>query len=346
MKDQLLAYLLDDLSLAQRQRIEQQLETDPVWRDELERLRSCLANSSSEGHESNAPPCVCPPDDLVDRTCSLVRQAIDQNRVVPSQIVATPVSLTESCDSMSSTRRWPWADITIGAAVLLVVAALVFPALRESREAARRVTCQDNLRTLGTALAQYADQHGRELPHINQGENVGIFVVRLAEQGVLTRQQLVKVLVCPSTPLAEQVFQGYVVLEVPTQEQLDHASADQLRRLRENMSGNFAYRIGYVGSHGNYHHVKFVGSHDAPMLADTPSFEVAGFQSANHGGCGQNVLFQDLSVRYCKQCVTAEGHDHLFLNNNEQHQAGRSISDIVLVRGEYGRLGPLSVVGR
>ena len=211
---------------------------------------------------------------------------------------------------------------------------LVLPALHQSREASRRLTCQNNLRGLGSALAEYAERFGGELPQVHAGENAGIFVIELADRGILAREQLVKLLVCPSTPLAEDVFTGKVVMRVPTRDELATASEKALQQLREQMSGNLAYRIGYLNAQGEYRHIKFVGAHSAPLLADAPSFSVAGFQSANHGGCGQNVLYQDLSVRYSRQCVGSDCEDHMYLNADNQHAAGLHPQDVVLLRSE------------
>ena len=45
---------------------------------------------------------------------------------------------------------------TVAAGVFLIGASLIMPALRQSRDTSRRIACQNNLRTLGTALFDYA----------------------------------------------------------------------------------------------------------------------------------------------------------------------------------------------
>jgi len=139
--------------------------------------------------------------------------------------------------------------------------------------------------------------------------------------------------------MAADIFAGIDVLRLPTREELATAPERTLEALRERMSGSYAYRIGYVNTHGEYHPVKFVGGGHAPLLADAPSFSVAGFQSDNHGGCGQNILYQDLSTHYIRQCVGGDSQDHLFLNADDQHAPGRHLQDVVLLQSEVILIG-------
>ncbi len=328
MRDELLAYLLNDLGPQERKRVEERLAQDPLWQHEFERLESCMG-----AYEAN-PKSACPPADLVHRTCSFVQDAVDPNGSTSPEVLAAPASLTESHNCTASRSRWSFADMATGAGVLLVMGLLLFPALRESRDTARQLKCQSNLQALGTALVQYVEQFGQGLPHVDLGENAGSFVVDLAESGILDREQLAALLVCPSSPLADDVFAGRLLVRIPTSQELNSASGASLARMRQWMSGSYAYRLGYRDAQGQYRQVKFTGRANAPMLADAPCFSVAGFQSPNHGGRGQNVVFQDLSSRYFQSCVSDNRADHLFLNDAQEHAAGRHARDVVLGRSE------------
>jgi hypothetical protein len=105
------------------------------------------------------------------------------------------------------------------------------------------------------------------------------------------------------------------------------------------MGGSFAYRVGYFDPQGEYHQVDFLARSTAPVMADAPNFELAAFQSTNHGGCGQNVLFQDCSVRYYTICKQQGQDKNWFLNAEGQHAAGKHPSDIVMIRSESSPLG-------
>jgi len=335
MRDELVAYLLNDADPEQRKRIEHHLAHDPTWQHEFERLRNCL-----EAYESDPQGTPCPPEDLVHRTCSFVQRAVREGACCSSGTVL-PASLSESRERCTSHRRWSLVDLTVGCAILLAFGMLLFPALRESRDAARRAKCQDNLREIGSALVEYANQNRRGLPHVGYHENAGMFVIELADSGVISCEDLAELLVCPNTQLAEDVHSGKVLMRVPTREELAQATPEALRVLQKHMSGSFAYQFGYIDAEGKYRRLEFVGRGDAPMLADAPSFSVAGFQSANHGGCGQNVLYQDLSSRYLSSCVAENRGDHLFLNDQGHHAAGRSDHDAVLGRSEASPAGQL-----
>ena len=328
MRDELLAYLLNDLDEQQRARIEERLEVDPIWQHELERLRSYVdqANQNPEADRD------APPEDLVKRTCSFVKQASSQGALSPAVL---PASLSESQDAVApKSNRWNLIDFAVVGSILLIMGSLLAPAIQEHREAARREQCQQRLRSLGFALSFYAEQSGGHLPAIQEHENAGMYALKLVESGLLTREQLAELLVCPSTELAEEIFRGLKVFRIPTRSELATTVGEQRKLLLADMGGSFAYRVGYYDQQRKYRQVQFVARSNAPMMADKPSFQLAGLQSANHGGCGQNVLFQDCSVRYYSMCREDGRDQNWFLNEDGQHAAGKHESDIVLIRSE------------
>ena len=327
MRDELLAYLLNDLDDEQRSRVEAKLESDPIWRHELERLRSYV----DEAREPSDEPAAVP-DDLVSRTCSFVKEASARGALSPAVL---PASLTEAQDTPATRRkRWTLVDFAVVGSILVVMGTLLVPALRESRDAARRLQCQEKLRAIGFALGFYAEQSGGQLPAIGRNENAGMYALKLVESGVLTEEQMVELLACPSTQLADDIHRGVVVLRIPTRLELAKSSGPQLQTLRKLMGGSFAYRVGYVDTKGRYRQIQFTGRSNAPLMADKPSDQLVGFQSANHGGCGQNVLFQDFSARYVYLC-RQEGQDqHWYLNEQGHPAAGTHKNDVVMMSSE------------
>ncbi|MGI9427765.1 MAG: anti-sigma factor family protein, partial [Bythopirellula sp.] len=111
MRDDLLAYLLNDLDEEQRRRIEQRLEVDPIWQHELERLRAYVESA----HQASDSPDDSLPENLVNRTCSFVKQASSQGALSPAVL---PASLTESQDLVAvKTNRWTLIDFAVVASI-------------------------------------------------------------------------------------------------------------------------------------------------------------------------------------------------------------------------------------
>jgi hypothetical protein len=342
MTDDLVAYLLDDLGPDRRAEVELRLEHDAVWRRELQRLQQCLAATDADSSEDAAG---CgpgeqfdePPRDLVKRTCCYVERACDA--------AASPLS---GAAALLATPRheggrpgWSLADFAVGGGVLLTLGMLMMPALRESRDASRRLVCQDNLRALASRLGDYADGHARQLPAINPGQTAGRYAMALAGSGLINPIQLAQYRVCPDSDYAEEIAAGRAPLRIPTQAEIEAARGEQLAQMLQWMGGSYAFILGYRDERGVYHQIPFTGKAYLPMLADAPRLSGAVVRSVNHGGCGQFVVFQDLSVRYRANCDLSANLDNIFLNFNGQHAAGCQQDDIVLGVSEASPDGPL-----
>lgn len=340
MRDELLAYLLNDLDEEQRGRIESRIKSDPIWQHELKRLRSYIEAAPSLDDDSFTTALEAEetlPVDLVNRTCSFVQQASSQGELSPAVL---PPTLSESQDSVSSkSKRWSLVDLGVAASILLMLGTLLLPAIQESRAAARRAQCKSNLYAIGKALVRFSDQSNGQIPTIGRNENAGMYAVKLVERGILTREQIIRLLVCPSTQLADDVYNGVITIRIPTRQELATATDKDLAPLLENMGGSFAYRVGYLSQQEDgqpimYRQIPFTRNSQIPMMADKPSNEIHAYQSANHGGCGQNVLFEDLSIRYVTVCIE-QGHDrNWYVNIYGQPGAGTNPEDVVLLRSE------------
>jgi hypothetical protein len=223
--------------------------------------------------------------------------------------------------------------------VLLMVAALMTPALFESRVAARRSMCQNNLQTFGAALFNYQEGRGHRLPPVESGESAGMYALKLVESGLLTREQLRQLLICPESPLADDVFAGRIAINLPSRRQLQLARAEQRARMIKLLGGSYAYRLGYYDGNGQYQDPSFTGEHGSPLMGDAPHFTSAGVRSANHGGNGFNLVDQSLAVRFRTNCLL--GGDNLFTNVEGEQAAGLEPEDVVLGRSEIGRDGPV-----
>ncbi len=329
MTDELVAYLLDDLCPQRRAEVERRLETDAEWQREFERLKECFA--------ATGDPARCidePPRDLVTRTCCMVEN------VERRPCCADGAAMSAVAGRSSS---WSFTDMAVASGVVLALGMLMAPALRESRDAARRAGCQDNLRVLGSGLYDYQANHGHWLPPVAPNQSVSLFALALADHVGMDRGELTWRLVCPDSIEADQIASGERVPRLPAYAEFATASPAQLVRLLEQLPVSYAYRAGYEDSRGGYHLPKYTGAAEELMLADAPAISSTGVRSLNHAG-GQNVLTQQVGVDFRTNCELAARLDNIFLNSRGEHAAGYGREDVVLMRGESTPAGQFIIL--
>ena len=67
-----------------------------------------------------------------------------------------------------------WIDVAVTTLILLVLAALLLPATRNTVSAHRRIECQNNMKQLCTAVINYASESNGSLPWLSVENNEGI----------------------------------------------------------------------------------------------------------------------------------------------------------------------------
>ena len=95
------------------------------------------------------------------------------------------------------------------------------------------------------------------------------------------------------------------------------------------MGGSFAFTLGYI-ENGRYYPTRNLNRAYFVIMADAPIRDADGWRSNNHGGCGQNVLFEDFRVEFVKDCCFRPGGDVFFENNDGVAAAGLNPNDAVV----------------
>ena len=107
------------------------------------------------------------------------------------------------------------------------------------------------------------------------------------------------------------------------------------------MGGSYGYCLGYV-DHGKVRPTRNLNRDYFAILADAPS-DRPDHQSNNHGGVGQNVLFEDQHVEFCNTTRPGDGRDDIYTNDNHEVAPGLHRDDAVLAASGTPPAGCVSV---
>jgi prepilin-type processing-associated H-X9-DG protein len=330
MRELLLAYLFGQLDGVQRERVERALADEPRLQEELRRLRLCLG--------VDEPEVIEPPPDLVERTCSRVISLARAGSAAEGRRETCAASAAE-WQAPAAGGRYSPGDLAVSLGLTLVAAMLVFPALHDSRVMARRTACQNNMQGVYWAISSFAEANGGLIPHVpakGRESFAGIFAVILRDREFVDPGELPQLLICPGTIRVGDWKRAALVLgPIPTRAELLEWDEARLAEFRPRLGGDYAYRMGFVDDDG-YHPWRLDRSRNSAILADTPSLNRESFQSSNHGGRGQNVLFADGHVAFVCDCPQLPGGDKLFTNRDGYLAAGLGPLDSVLAASGQG----------
>ena len=310
MDENLVGYLLHALDEDGERQMQAYLAGDAEARQKLENLRRGLEPLEADRDE------LTPPTDLLVKTLARVAEYCSQT------LPHAPVS-----PQSGGSYRNPWrrVDVLVAAAVLLAAVGVGASALAHLRnQVAPLAECKENLRQFGVALNAYHEEH-RQYPDVNKEAppyNVaGMFVPLLIQAGLLSRDINVR---CPGNGPAKPC--PYTLDEIHA---LDKNEFDVSTPY---LSCCYAYSLGYRDE-GGYHPPAYQGA-GFPLLSDRPPRDQGPGNSPNHGGSGQNVLFQDGSVRFLKD-RSVKFDDDIFRNKAGKIEAGSDANDAVLGPSSY-----------
>ncbi len=300
-------YLLNSLDADGQRQVEAYLADHPEEQHKLDLLRRGLEPLDADREE------VPPAADLVYRTLGRVAEFC--TRELPRAPLPSRVQLSY---------RPPWrrVEVVVAASILLVAVGMGVSALSRLRDSSPLVECKDNLRVLYAALSAYHQQH-KHFPDVKEEEPhnaAGMVVPMLVHAGVLD-PAAVNVR-CPGNGAAKPCPVTY--------EEAKALGPDEFRKLAPKLISCYAYSLGhYEGD--VYHAPEFRDGFNArmPLMSDRPPYDMQMGNSPNHGGSGQNVLFQDGHVDFLKvRAVPLD--DDIFLNRDKKVGAGCDINDASL----------------
>jgi prepilin-type processing-associated H-X9-DG protein len=213
----------------------------------------------------------------------------------------------------------------VTAGILLVAAMLFFPAIANSRYAARAAQCQNNLRQLGMALASYSDKAGAGyfpwVPSFGNRAFAGVYAPVLYDAGYMTEPG------CLTCPAANR---EPVAARVPTLVEIDQATPMQLASLRRDTSRDYGYNLGVVVD-GQHRAIRNRCRERFALMADSPGTSRIRDRGVNHLGRVRNILFEDGHVEAVKlDLIDKVWKDHPFQNDYGFTEAGIDGEDAVV----------------
>lgn len=320
--EDLIAYLLGDANLQQRQRIEAGLVEDEDLRARLSELRMVLGqlNSMQRTYE--------PPADLLATTMARIDEVSKQ--ADDSQFAKEPVRVASSLSAVSEVRlrRTTW-DSTALIACLAVLFCMFIPTVLRARFESRRAQCAYRLSYMGRGLIDRAltDPQQRFQAVALQGPAAfaGIYAIGLGEAGLVNSPAQLR---CASL---EGCRPKRETLEfMPTMAQLKTYDTPMLELCRVEVGGDYAYCLGVVDQ-GMIVPPRCEGKSNFAVLADAPLMQEGRQVFAAHDGRGMNIFFEDGHVAFVvSECWQDQIGDNPFCNNLQAREAGLTKYDASL----------------
>ena len=322
MRDRLFGYLLGALDPHEHEEVERLLGSDARMCEELELMRKALAPLECDKglHE--------PPIGLAETTCRRVA-SLRVERVHPADRRAAVAVGGGEARPRRTLFGWSLVDLAVAAAILVAGGMLFFPAVNQSRFNAQVARCQNNLAKIGSALTSYSSQNGDTYPAIPTGHlsAAGMYAPQLVDKGLIAKEDKERIFRCrtsePGRPEAAPI---------PMMEELRNATPDEAKKLLPLAGGSYGFTLGYKNENGVYQPTKRLGRVNFPIMSDAPCPKLGYQQSSNHGGFGQNVLYDDGHVRYTTTSHQIDGSTDpdFFHNDSGQVDSGNHANDAVI----------------
>jgi prepilin-type processing-associated H-X9-DG protein len=322
----LLGYLMGSLSVEESVWIEERLVSSSSLRQRLSDLRSLLEPLAIDDENFE------PPAGLVSETMSRVES---QEQEIETAKSVQPVQgfQRSGLDWYEAPvgMRMAWIDSLVTLAAGIIFLSILLPFVWHWREESRRMTCEDNLRQVGEAMAFFSTiTSNRRIPEIDREGAMsfaGVYAIRLRDFGLLDS---IGWLHCPSSPHVD------LPQAVPNSRQFLAAHLEEQVSWRSVVGGNYGFHLGNM-LNGVYVTPKLDQPFRFALLGDVwPRADgvVGNFDDEMelHGKRGVNVLYNDGSVRWLRVPYSGSNMslDNPYLNDQSQQGPGIGIADSCL----------------
>lgn len=243
-----------------------------------------------------------PPADLVQRTLAGVNAA--RRQTVADRQAAAMADDRPAAGSFAIFGRW--AEIGVAAAMILVGFSLMLPSLQHGQAESRRNACTANLAGAGLGFQSWANDHDQKLPSTAEAKPKGVWIrvgqpqsngqvqSNSAQYYLLVRRGYVNPhdLSCPENEFAPQDLSPDAV-DFPNPQAPSYSYQNQYSPFIVRMQvGSPNANMAVLADRNPLFHVNEQG-----QLAFDPTVDVNS-NSRLHSGKGQNVLLNNLSVKW------------------------------------------------
>jgi hypothetical protein len=298
-EDDLLGYVLGALDADQHEKLQRKIDRQPQYDELLLSVKFQLAPLELIHESESYRP------GLARRTCEAVAgfcKDYRSNYHASDVTAAGPVSST--CE-LSANGSWSVTNVLAAALSIGALAVVLFPLLASVRQQSAVIACGNNLRSLGVGLASYAEEHAGkfvEIPVSGPLSFAGILGPILKDSGLIENDNW----------FACAGVKRDLPIKIPSVQDVHLSrSSEDLDRFRRTASGDYGYSFGHVDQ-DRYFSPCSLGRPYQILLADRPAICRVDGPSDNHGGRGQNCLFEDFHVEFVAGNSRAE--DLVYVN--------------------------------
>jgi hypothetical protein len=314
----LLGYLLHTLEPHELRAVEAYVHAHPEAQVRLEALKHSLEPLSWDAAEA-------PPADLAARTIALVG---------PVEVAAASTAANEAIRGFRPSRRLVEMLVAVAAAAVLagIVTSWVGQINQDRKDEPNPlhlIECKYNLQKIyKSGLRPYCDVHSGHFP------NVAIATER--------PERNIAGLVYPMLYDSNPPLPPYVSVRCPGAVGLGVSpyGLDEIKRMNKeafecwanHLHHSYAYTLGYK-SNGQALGLRLEEGKPSsllPLMADSAPLDPKVGNSPHHGGYGQNVLYCDGHIVFCKNRNAGYELDDIYVNRAGKVAAGLDWTDTVL----------------